>query len=178
VQKRIAAPARPVAVRAEVDARARDAGEPFATFGGGVRGGVTVVDRWTAFGQTRFEAGRAERDVGDVDLRAFFLGAGAEYVVLRSGRLSIDAGVAIFAGWMGLRGRARGGAADAGATDSFTGEVALGAGPTLRLGPVDVGLDLEVGAMLRAPLGLVGGEPDVSPGGPWAGAGLRIGAVP
>jgi len=180
VQTRIAAPSPVVAVEFEADTRVRDLSEAFWTFGGGARGGLRLSPRWTAFGQTRFEAGRAQRSIGAVDLRAFFLGAGTTLQWLRFGPLSVDARAGLSGGWMGLRGHARAGQADPGATDSFTAEIALGLGPTWHAGSVDVGVDFEIGAMLRTPLGLVGGgEPDVSPGGPWAGASLRVGtAVP
>ena len=173
-------PPTPARVALVGDFRLRDLGAPFPTLGGAVRGGLQTLERWGFFGQARFEAGRAERRLGNADLRAFFLGGGATFSFARLGAITFDTSGVVSAGWMGLRGRSRRNVSEAGATDSFTAEIDLAAGPTLPIGPVDLGLDLEMGAMLRAPLGIVyGPEPDVSPGGPWLGVALRVGtAVP
>lgn len=58
-----------------------------------------------------------------------------------------------------------------------TGEGLLGVGPRIRSGAFRLDLDVEAGAMLRSPEGLVDGESAVSMGGLWVGAVLRVGGV-
>lgn len=173
VAKRIETHPRRVTVGAEGDVRARDALAPFATFGFAIRGGLEVAPRLTAFARGRFEAGQVVRDLGVVDLRAVFVGLGAEWEPLRWDRWSLGTSVVFSAGWMGLEGRSSPQAAGH-PTDSFTTEMAIAAGPAVDLWDFRAALDLEIGGTVPGPIGTVGGDENVTPGRGWAGVGLRV----
>jgi hypothetical protein len=124
--------------------------------------------------RTGVEAGAARRKHGDVRALAILLGIGAAGRVALSRRWQLGGAAIASGGVARLRGTPSQAGVPSDSVTALTGQLALGAGPRLRLPPVAIELDLELGGMLRAPEGLVSGERSVSLGGLWAGAALRV----
>jgi len=93
-------------------------------------------------------------------------------------RVGVGGHVSAAGGWARVRGLPHEpGGVDEGANAGLTGEVSLGLGPRVHYGRLRLDIDAEAGAMLRAPMGVVVGEPPMSMGGLWAGLALRLGGV-
>jgi hypothetical protein len=78
--------------------------------------------------------------------------------------------------WARLSGIAAEPGVATGRTSGVNGDLVASIGPRVMRGRLRIDLDGEVGVMLRSPRGVVAGEPDVSMGGVWVGAALRVGA--
>jgi len=148
---------------------------PVGRFGALVGG--EVVEGLQLFGLAAFETGRMSRDLGTASLYALWLGLGAAYRWPVSSIVSFEAGVAFSGGYALLRGEPFVAADHSGDIDGLTGELAVLAGPVLTLGRFVAALDLQGGYSVRNPIGTVEGEDEVSFGGFFAGAIVRLGLL-
>lgn len=123
-----------------------------------------------------WDVGQSTRRLGQVRGHAITAGGGLAWSV-RPGQVGVGGQVVIAGGWARVRGVPREPGVPAAANAGLTAETAAGLGPRVRYGRLRFDLDAEVGAMLRAPVGLVNGGPPMTMGGLWAGVVLRLGGA-
>jgi hypothetical protein len=165
---------------AGVRGRSLESGEPFAAgrIDLGVRGFPSESLGLAA--QIGWDFGQATRGFGRVRGHAIGAAGGLAWRVRpRPGPRSIMAvggGLLVGVAWARLSGIAAEPGVATGRTSGVTGDLVASIGPRVMRGRLRIDLDGEVGVMLRSPRGVVAGEPDVSMGGVWVGAALRVGA--
>jgi hypothetical protein len=123
-----------------------------------------------------WDLGQSTRRLGQVRGHAITAGGGLAWSV-RPGVVGLGGHVLVAGGWARVRGLPREPGVPAGANAGLTAEAAVGLGPRVRYGRLRLDLDAELGAMLRAPVGLVADGPPMTMGGLWAGLVLRLGGA-
>lgn len=179
-------PARGLELLAGVGVRGRslESGEPFAAgrIDVGLRGFPS--ERLGFVAQIGWDFGQATRGFGRVRGHSIGAAGGLAWRVLpRSGPrpgprsiIGVGGGLLVGVAWARLSGIAAEPGVATGRTSGVTGDLVAAIGPRVIRGRLRIDLDGEVGVMLRSPRGVVAGEPDVSMGGVWVGAALRVGA--
>jgi hypothetical protein len=135
--------------------------------GAGTRVGMVALVGW--------DFGQSTRRLGRVRGHAITAGAGLAWRVRPGGTVGLGGHVLVAGGWAHVRGLPREPGVPAGINAGLTAEASAGLGPRVRYGRLRFDLDAEVGAMLRAPVGLVADGPPMTMGGSWAGVVLRLG---
>lgn len=168
---RVAPPA--VALAAVLGVRRRDLGAPFSTFAPSLR---------VAFGEgLRFvvdvglESGFAQRGALGVSVLSVAAGAGVGARRVLAGALAIEGSLLVGGRWARLDGRADDPAYETRGGAGGSLEVLLVGGPTLRLGPTRLGVELVAGRSFSTLRAHVDGAREVSFGGWFVGLGASIG---
>lgn len=123
-----------------------------------------------------WDVGQSTRRLGQVRGHALTAGGGLAWRV-QPGTVGVGGHMVVAGGWAHVRGRAREPGVPAGVNMGLTAEASTGVGPRIRYGRLRFDLDAELGAMLRAPVGLVADGPPMTMGGLWAGVVLRLGGA-
>jgi len=160
-----------------VGVRARDLAHPFVSLSAAPRITLWLDRRWGALAEAGIELGTASRQSGDVAMRAARLGGGIALRSSDTAPLRVDARALVLGVLMELDGAPRldgiiGDSASSVALDAVVAGAVRG-----QIDWLEIALELEAGSTFHAPRGLVRAEPDVSPSGPWIGAGLRAGVT-
>lgn len=155
--------------------RVRDLPRTLAVGRGSLRAGWLPRREFEVFGQADFEYGAARRTRGRVDALSFLVGPGFAWTFRSRRRVGLETWGAILVGYGRVMGRTSRSDVAPSSVSAATGEIALGAGPRLRMGRFSLVVDLQSGYTLPTLRGRVTDEPDVRLGGVWAGVGLRVG---
>jgi hypothetical protein len=161
----------------EAGARYRVTDEALGTGIGALRGQL-VIDSLLVGARVALEWGRTSRTRGTIDawLAAFGITAGWRSPPV--GAFYVDVSAIVSVVYMALAGRPSGSGVAGGTTQAIAAEIGAEVVPSIRLGPVIVGLALAVGGVLFAAPGVVTGERPVDVGGLALSAALRIGLAP
>ena len=118
--------------------------------------------------------GSAQRTGGQIDVRVFHIGLGAEWRLVHVSLLSLTGRLRGAGTIVQLAGHAQSDAFGADSVTGGTGSVMLALMPAVTTGRAELALPLELAFVFRAPRGLVGDEPEVRIDGVSFGAGLSV----
>jgi hypothetical protein len=163
-------------VTVEGGARLRALGELLPVAHVGLRGGGTLGAGLGLYGLAAFEYGWVSREIGTAKAYSAWLGLELSHRWSLTQTVSIELGGSLSVGYARLIGESSDDRVITGAIDGLTGEVALLAGPVFYPGDIIViAIDVQGGYSVSNPKGTVDRGADVSTGGIWVGAMLRVG---
>jgi len=157
--------------------RFRALGELLPTLHVSLQGGGELVGDLILFGLAGFEYGRAEREIGHVNAYSVWMGLGICQRWPISNLLTFEVGAALSGGYVMLKGATKVDQDIAGYADGATGDFGVFFGPLFEIGSLLIAFDVEAGYTIENPVGTVDDEDDVTIGGFWIGAVIKLGPI-
>ncbi|MCP4679885.1 MAG: hypothetical protein GY854_31205 [Deltaproteobacteria bacterium] len=140
----------------------------------GLRGDVWFEPYIGLLALASFDGGTVNRDIGNAPVLCALTGLGLSWRFIRTRHFGLEATTIALAGYGYIEGNPRAGARGR-SSAGITGEFVLALTPTLLLGNVFIALDLQGGYTIKNPIGRVDGDEQITAGGFWTGANLRVG---
>jgi hypothetical protein len=156
--------------------RIRELGAPLVAGRAAIRAGA-VVGPFEVFLDAGGERGAASRATGSVGASFADLAGGVSWRAVDRGAFGLGVEATGGATWIELRGANPAAGVEARSASGIVGEGAIGLVPSLRLGPIRIGLSLQGGVTFSRSRVQVIGDRDVSLAGPWLGGALTVGAA-
>jgi len=153
----------------------RDLAAPFVTWHLSLQTLALLAPGIQLGARVAVELGDAQRSAGAVSFAAVSAGLVGRITAIEEGGFSLGVLAELRGAWVRLDGRPARSSVEGRALDDALLEVAIAAQPSLRLGPVHLGVSLLVGACVVGPTGTVAGEADLVLPGVFAGGGLLVG---
>ena len=164
------------AVTALFGARLRDVDAPILGARAAVRPALLLGEHWSLSLELGYERGTVDRASGLVGygIASALVGGG-----LRSscfGPVVFEVGARLGAGYVDVNGDATAPALGSSASGAVA-ELAIAAGPTIRIGDATIGLELAAGLTAPRATAHMARDRDVALGGPWAGLSVAVGVL-